>query len=118
MEQAGYSLYSCMTELGAISHVLDVRFSVSGTDLPDLLFNFMDELLYRFNVDPYIVAGHIAISDLGQGVDGNWNLQCSLQGESFDRRRHPCGTEVKAITGSNLQISNHPPYHIYVIFDI
>jgi SHS2 domain-containing protein len=39
-------------------------------------------------------------------------------GESFDPEKHSCGTEVKAITSSNLQVSTTAPHHIYVIFDI
>lgn len=39
-------------------------------------------------------------------------------GETFDRARHRLGTEVKAITYSNMQIKTVEPYDIYVVVDI
>ena len=41
------------------------------------------------------------------------------KGESFDLKKHPQGTEVKAITYSNMQIHEELPTHdIFVILDI
>jgi SHS2 domain-containing protein len=42
-------------------------------------------------------------------------------GESFDLKKHPAGTEIKAITYSNMQINENQQdgnTHIYVIVDI
>ena len=43
------------------------------------------------------------------------------RGERFDRRRHACGTEVKAITYSAMQISERTAQgdaEVFVIVDI
>ncbi|CAB1117265.1 unnamed protein product [Ectocarpus sp. CCAP 1310/34] len=49
-------------------------------------------------------------------------LFCCLyrEGETFDLSKHPQGTEVKAITYSNMQINEGPDGRtdIYVIVDI
>jgi SHS2 domain-containing protein len=39
-------------------------------------------------------------------------------GERFDRTRHTVGTEVKAITFSNMRIKDTHPFDIYVVVDI
>lgn len=45
--------------------------------------------------------------------------QIRRKGESFDRARHECGTEVKAITYSAMQIHEHEgKAEVFVIVDI
>jgi SHS2 domain-containing protein len=39
-------------------------------------------------------------------------------GERFDREKHTLGTEIKAVTYSNMQISLTAPFDIYVVVDI
>jgi SHS2 domain-containing protein len=41
------------------------------------------------------------------------------RGETFDRSRHECGTEVKAVTYSAMQIRQQPgDAEVFVIVDI
>ena len=44
---------------------------------------------------------------------------CCSHGEKFDRHRHECGTEVKAITYSAMQIREQQgDAEVFVIVDI
>lgn len=45
------------------------------------------------------------------------NPPCS-HGEPFDRTRHTVGTEIKAVTYSNMRISPTAPFDIFVVVDI
>ena len=48
-----------------------------------------------------------------------WDVKCVAKGEEFDMERHTQGTEVKAITYSNLQIHRKEDrVDLYVIIDI
>jgi len=48
-----------------------------------------------------------------------WRLQMRLEGEKLDLSRHPQGTEVKAITFSNMQIhQREDQVDLFVIIDI
>jgi SHS2 domain-containing protein len=53
---------------------------------------------------------------------GEFAVRAVCRGEPFDRHRHESGTEVKAITYSNMQIHNpHPEtklYELFVVIDI
>ncbi|CAN0384758.1 unnamed protein product, partial [Ectocarpus fasciculatus] len=99
-----------------------------GHDAKSLLFNLLDEFLFLFHseglaVKRTTVSGTV---DRGEGKTGSggpaprWRLKATAEGETFDLSKHPQGTEVKAITYSNMQINEGPGGRtdIYVIVDI
>lgn len=49
----------------------------------------------------------------------NWRIRAELYGEEFDLEKHPQGTEVKAITYSNMQVhEDGEKKEVFVIIDI
>jgi len=94
---------------------LSQEFTVSGHDLHSLLFAFLDEFLFRFSADGFACR---------QAKILNFNREdhtISVQGEGelFDLSKHPQGTEIKAITYSNMQIHEEAGRtDLYVIVDI
>jgi SHS2 domain-containing protein len=49
----------------------------------------------------------------------NFKIRAIGYGETFDLSKHPQGTEVKAITYSNMQVHDTDDKHeVYVIIDI
>ncbi|GMI12699.1 hypothetical protein TrRE_jg11451 [Triparma retinervis] len=89
--------------------------SVEGHDLHTMVFAFLDEWLYRFH-DEGFVGKEIEVYDLDE-VKG----RCKTRGvgEVFDMKKHKQGTEVKAITYSNMQvIKTDKRVDVYVIIDI
>lgn len=145
---------------------------MEGHDLPSLLFAYLDEFLFRFSTEAFVVkratildlqrpppspsegqegperedaeggagmaaaaAYRIRVRAEGEGFDlakyvkwrlARWcmrgvlvpglGLMCAL---SFHIRRHPQGTEIKAITYSNMQIHEKDGRaDVYVIVDI
>ena len=64
----------------------------------------------------YVLLQRIKITEFDQV---NFKIKASGYGETFDLSKHPQGTEVKAITYSNMQIYNTVDKHeCYVIIDI
>lgn len=80
-----------------------------------LLFNYLDELLYRFSTESFCcVRFKIDSLDLA-----NFQIIGKAYGESYDPSKHTPGTEIKAITYSNMQIhENADRVDLYVIVDI
>ncbi|HET6576384.1 MAG TPA: archease, partial [Fimbriiglobus sp.] len=70
---------------------------LSGTDREYLLFDWLRELLYRFD------AGHMVYRDFAVTVrpDG---LTATVRGEPLDPDRHTLSHEVKAITYHGLKV--------------
>eukprot|EP00049_Salpingoeca_infusionum_P005951 m.99560 g.99560 ORF g.99560 m.99560 type:complete len:155 (+) comp13146_c0_seq1:62-526(+) len=118
LEQCVLGMFGYMTEIDKvdIDESVTSEFSVSGHDLPSLLFALLDEFLFRFTAEDNLVCKQVEIVDLD--LEG-FNITVRGYGEVFDLSKHPQGTEIKAITYSNMQIhTDKPTNDIYVILDI
>ncbi len=85
-------------------------------DVLNFLFKWLDEWLFLFSAEPFFIPRKIVIEefDAEKGY-----LKAVGYGEQFSLAKHPQGTEVKAITYSNMQIHQEKPTNdIYVIIDI
>lgn len=82
-----------------------------------LLFNYLDELLYHFCTDGFCCKD-VRVESLDR-TNETPSLTAVAYGEKYDQARHTPGTEVKAITYSNMQIREaEGRVDIYVIVDI
>ncbi|KAF6254625.1 Archease domain-containing protein [Scenedesmus sp. NREL 46B-D3] len=116
-EQVGLAMFNYMTPIDELAAdaacARDV--SVSGHDLQSLLFSYLDELLFIYSTE-YIMMKSIAVTSLDTE---KFTVKATGHGEKFDRCRHECGTEVKAITYSAMQIRQQPgDAEVFVIVDI
>ena len=73
--------------------------------LPSLLYAYLHEALYLFATTNLLITRAFVASlrchHATWTVEGRWGV------EPYERARHGCGTEVKAITYSNMQIFVH-----------
>jgi SHS2 domain-containing protein len=154
LEWLGVSMFGYMTDLETIdvdddgdgdddthsdthntthhSHTTPVLVA-EGHDMESLLFAFLDEWLYAFN-DTGFIAREIEVMSISRGSssssssssdDHKYTIKSRGRGEVFKLNKHPQGTEVKAITYSNMQIiegckegGGEDTCHLYVIVDI
>jgi SHS2 domain-containing protein len=96
--EAAVALFSAIEEdLSTVRPVQRVDFKLGGDDREFLLFDWLKELLYRFD------AEHLLFSrfDVHVAMDG---LTATAWGEPLDRSRHELAHEVKAITYHGLLI--------------
>eukprot|EP01023_Acetabularia_acetabulum_P007027 TRINITY_DN12985_c2_g1_i2.p1 TRINITY_DN12985_c2_g1~~TRINITY_DN12985_c2_g1_i2.p1 ORF type:complete len:222 (+),score=45.43 TRINITY_DN12985_c2_g1_i2:90-755(+) len=116
-EQVGLAMFNYMTPLSGmdINQQETRQYEVEGHDLDSLLFAFLDELLFIFCTE-FFVCKQIQI----QSFDvENFKIAATGFGDIFDRQRHVCGTEVKAITYSAMQIiEKQDDAEVFVIIDI
>ena len=95
---------------------LATRILFVGDDLKSLLFHFLDEFLFLFSADPFFIPKQIKITEFDKQA---FKIKAEGYGETFDLHKHPQGTEVKAITYSNMQVYDTADKHeVYVIVDI
>jgi SHS2 domain-containing protein len=122
---AAQGMFGYMVELAEIGHDLQRTVVASGHDWESMLFAFLDECLYVFHTESLAMT-RIVVDSIDTTC---WMVTASVTGGLFDSSKHKQGTEVKAITYSNMQIL-HPDTEasrnaapekraqIYVIVDI
>lgn len=117
-EQVGMSMYGYMTELPTVEIKQCFEIEASGHDMDSLLYGFLDELLFLFSAEPFLISKKLEITKFDLE---NFSITCRCYGEPFDLVKHPQGTEVKAITYSAMQIYDNKDTNkvdIFVIIDI
>jgi SHS2 domain-containing protein len=116
--QTAYSLIATITpDLKKITPKIEKKIIIKAEDKEALLFDFLSEFLYIFDVDE-LVFSQIYVSKIEKFND-NYKLQAILKGEKFDLDKHEIGIEVKAITYSFMNIEEkHASTIIDIVFDI
>ena len=61
-------MFGYMTDLSTVEHTQEETIEASGHDLHSLLYNFMDECLFAFSVEPFIIPCMINITEFDQQV--------------------------------------------------
>ena len=105
-------MFSIITDLDAIRPRESHRVTVTAPDVEALLVNWLNELLYRFEVDNLLFVD-FTIESITQG-----QLVATCTGERVDPERHPMKNEVKAATYHALEVREGQPCYVQVILDI
>jgi SHS2 domain-containing protein len=96
--EAGQALFAVLVEdLATVAPVRKLDFAIAGDDREYLLFDWLKELLYRFD------AEHLLLSRFEVKIDAD-GLRGSAWGEPLDPARHELSHEVKAITYHGLRV--------------
>jgi SHS2 domain-containing protein len=100
--EAAQALFAALVENpDAVAPRQRFEITIAGSDREYLLFDWLKELLYRFEVE------HLLLSRFEVHVGAN-GLQASVWGEPFDPQRHELAHEVKAITYHGLRVEQTP----------
>ena len=116
--QTAYSLMATITpNLKKISPKVEKEIKIEAEDKEALLFDFLSELLYIFDVDE-LVFNNIKVQIIKESEE-LFVLNALLSGEKFDISKHEIGIEVKAITYSFMEIAESKnKVEISIVFDI
>jgi SHS2 domain-containing protein len=96
--EAGECLFTAIVEDLATVRLEAVQtIEIAGTEREYLLFDWLRELLYRFDAD-HMVYSHFEVRVRDDG------LTATVRGERLDPARHVLSHEVKAITYHDLRV--------------
>nr|CAD7450152.1 unnamed protein product [Timema bartmani]CAD7459348.1 unnamed protein product [Timema tahoe] len=115
-EQSAMAMFAYMTEIEYVQMVESQDIEAEGHDILSLLFHFLDEFLFLFCAEPFFIARKVKILEFDRE---NFRIKARGYGEEFVIGKHPQGTEVKAITYSNMQVHEKEGHcELFVIIDI
>lgn len=115
-EQCATAMFGYMTTDYSRVEMTDTQeVEVESDDMENLLYHFLDEWLFLFSAEPFFIPRVIQITEFDAE---NFRIKSKGYGEEFDISKHPQGTEVKAITYSNMQIYDDDKHEVFVIIDI
>jgi len=117
-EQTAYSLMKTISpNLEKIQIIEKKEITIKAEDKEALLFDFLTEFLYIFDVEGLIFSQ--VIVEKIRKIGNEYVLIANASGEKFNRLRHDIGIEVKAITYSYMNIDEKNAKTIIdIVFDI
>jgi SHS2 domain-containing protein len=113
---AAQALTDTLTELDRVLPVVTQFVTVEAATLEDLLVDWLNELLYRFEVQNMLVSG--AMLDIDER-GGRWHLSATVAGEMLDPSRHPSRVLVKSATYHGLFVTREgEEWRARIVLDI
>ncbi|CAM9536536.1 unnamed protein product [Choristocarpus tenellus] len=108
LEHLVSSMFNVITDISTIevnpSQTREIE--VQGHDMMSLVFTLLDEFLFLFHAEGLAVQCATLVGKVDREL---WTVCAKAEGEMFDLSKHPQGTEVKAITYSNMQVVGSNP---------
>ena len=101
---AAHALTDTLTELNRVRPLGTQSVGVEAASVEDLLVDWLNELLYRFEVQNMLFCDATATVQ-GDDPAGRWVLGATVAGELFDPARHPSRVLVKGATYHGLTIT-------------
>ena len=108
---AAYGLFSIIAELKTVKEAESRRVEINEEDSEALLFEWLNSLIYFFDVDMLIFNRFDVIY-----LDGR-QLKAICYGEKYDPSRHHLKTGVKSATYHMLKVDKEKN-QVQVIFDV
>jgi SHS2 domain-containing protein len=103
LENAALALFDTMCDLDSISPKLHEIITVEGEDELELLYNWLEALLLRFELNRK-VYNKFRVS-LTKKPAGGLKIAAEANGEPFDRHKHRAKVEVKAVTYHRMEVT-------------
>jgi SHS2 domain-containing protein len=113
---AAEALTDTMTPLEGVRPSVTQSVTLDAATLEDLLVDWLNELLYRFEVQNMLFSqASVAVEQR----DGRWHLAATVSGEPFDSVRHLSRVLVKGATYHGLRVGcDAGVWHARIVLDI
>ena len=112
-ENAGLALFDLIADISLVKSSFAYPVQVSGSDWPDLMVNWLRELLYLWTGKEMLVK-EIEVMEILK-----YRLSATLRVDAFNATKHRLKHEIKAVTYHRIQVTQSPKgCEAIVIFDV
>jgi len=108
---AAFGMFSIITDLDTVREIESKRVEIAEDDIEALLFEWLNSLIYHFDVDGLLLREFDIIEF------GGSRLVAVCHGEKYDPSRHDLKTGIKSATYHMLDVDKDKK-QVRVIFDI
>jgi SHS2 domain-containing protein len=110
---AALALFDLVAEMRRVTGENQKKITVTGSDWPDLMVNWLRELLYLWTGSELLVKAATI-----QKISAH-EIHATLYYDRYDSDRHVIKTEIKAVTYHQIQVtSSRQGWEAQVIFDV
>lgn len=115
-ENSAMAMFNIISNTNSISPSKELKFSITSEDEVSLLYDFLEQLLFLHEVEFMLFSQfNVRIQEL----NNEYKLDAAIKGEDINWKIHERGTEVKAVTFHQMQISlKNETYKTKVILDL
>ena len=100
-KEGAKGLYNIMVDIDKVDKKEKIEFEIEGEDLEELLYNFLNELLFYTDVENLVFSDF----DVKIEKDNNgYRLKCIAYGEKINKEKHNIKEEVKAVTYHMMEV--------------
>ena len=100
-KEGAKGLYNIMVDIDKVDKKEKIEFEIEGEDLEELLYNFLNELLFYTDVENLVFSDF----DVKIEKDNNgYKLKCIAYGEKINKEKHNIKEEVKAVTYHMMEV--------------
>lgn len=118
LKAAAKAMFEVITDTSRVRPLVEVKVEVCGTDLENLLYRWLEELLYHHDTSNMVFSS-FNVSPLYSNERGEVCISGSAAGEPFDRGLHEPRTVVKAVTYHNMRVWREGElYYVTFVLDI
>ena len=110
-ENSALAVFEIMTDTSKIEPKVSVDIEVDGYDLENLLYRWIESLLFYYDAE-LLIFGRFQVK-----IDG-LKLKAKAFGERFDETKHERRTVVKAMTYHEMSIKTNGNVEITFVVDI
>jgi SHS2 domain-containing protein len=102
LENAALALFDTMCDLKSISSKLAENVQVDGADELELVYNWLEALLLKFELEGKVYCGFEVI--VAKNSSGGLRINAKAHGEAYSRETHRSKVEVKAVTYHRMEV--------------
>ena len=96
---AACGMFEILAELGNVNPTVGEEIRIEAVDLPELMVNWLNELLFRWETQQVLFA-RFDVQEVKET-----SLEAAVRGETYDPKRHEVFADIKAATYHNLSIA-------------
>jgi len=114
-ENSARALVSLMWDVDRLKKVEKIAIHINGSDLKQLLMNFLEEILYLLDTREFLLAEARSTRILRD--DSGFRLSTVFRGDRFKKDYKVFG-EVKAVTYDEMKIEEEDGWMVQVVVDL